>query len=63
APPLQGGGHWFEPGIAHHSLKVFCTDFADLMKNTFVKSAFLSLKIVRKWLSLDNCMLFNNLES
>ncbi len=20
APPLQGGGHWFEPGIAHHFL-------------------------------------------
>ncbi len=19
ASPLQGGGHWFEPGIAHHS--------------------------------------------
>lgn len=19
APPLQGGGHWFETGIAHHS--------------------------------------------
>ena len=18
APPLQGGGHWFEPGITHH---------------------------------------------
>ncbi len=18
APPLQGGGHWFETGIAHH---------------------------------------------
>ena len=26
APPLQGGGHWFEPGIAHHSLRIFCTD-------------------------------------
>ncbi len=21
APPLQGGGHWFEPGIAHHFIK------------------------------------------
>ncbi|KJF89272.1 hypothetical protein UB34_21385, partial [Photobacterium leiognathi] len=62
APPLQGGGHWFEPGIAHHSLKVFCTDFADLMKNFFVKSAFLSPKIVRKWFE-RNTMLFNNLES
>ncbi|WP_318430019.1 hypothetical protein, partial [Photobacterium leiognathi] len=61
-PPLQGGGHWFEPGIAHHSLKVFCTDLADLMKNLFVKSAFLSLKIVRKWFE-RNTMLFNNLES
>ncbi len=20
APPLQGGGHWFETGIAHHFL-------------------------------------------
>jgi hypothetical protein len=20
APPLQGGGHWFEPGITHQSL-------------------------------------------
>ena len=23
APPLQGGGHWFETGIAHHFSKVF----------------------------------------
>ena len=23
APALQAGGHWFEPGIAHHSLSVF----------------------------------------
>ncbi len=22
APPLQGGGHWFEPGIAHHSFSL-----------------------------------------
>ncbi len=22
APALQAGGHWFEPGIAHHSLNV-----------------------------------------
>ncbi len=23
APALQAGGHWFEPGIAHHSLSIF----------------------------------------
>ena len=23
APPLQGGGHWFETGIAHHLILVF----------------------------------------
>ena len=23
APPLQGGGHWFETGIAHHLFLVY----------------------------------------
>ena len=23
APPLQGGGHWFEPGITHHFCLLF----------------------------------------
>ncbi len=27
APALQAGGHWFEPGIAHHSLSIFGMKF------------------------------------
>ncbi len=27
APALQAGGHWFEPGIAHHSLNIFGNQF------------------------------------
>ena len=44
APPLQGGGHWFEPGIAHHFLIIFLHGYADSIKVDFVESVFCRLR-------------------
>ncbi len=60
APALQAGGHWFEPGIAHHSLNIFGNRF----QTTSVTRTWLELvtpKIFRKCLNV--LLLFNNLES
>ncbi len=72
APPLQGGGHWFEPGIAHHFIymdilfKYFWKD-SKPVQEIDLGSDFLCLKMLKKYFIINYVngfiLLFNNLES
>ena len=57
APALQAGGHWFEPGIAHHSLNVFGLGFPNHFSKTYVVGVFDRLRIFRKCISSENIAL------
>ncbi len=46
APALQAGGHWFEPGIAHHSLSIFGMSFQTTKKTAWF--GLLPPKVLRK---------------
>ncbi len=55
APPLQGGGHWFETGIAHHllkSVKLALVLFYLINKNGHKTFHFMTALLSNFWIKL-----------